>query len=224
MRRRSAAWLAAVLALGAGVPEAADAAITIELVWTSTTGGGISGSSSIAAAPGDQLVGEIRITPDTGGVLAYAVSLEFDTDLDDELDLVGFTEALPAAMETNISPGIGLAQDSTPSAKGRALTFEAVCGNCNGPTSGTFVAGTVTFDVTGNVASDGHDVFTGTFNVVSDGVGNNAFQIVTPVFLNASVNQAGIDVPIVSTPGVLATSLVILLGVWMVSRRRSLSR
>jgi hypothetical protein len=57
-----------------------------------------------------------------------------------------------------------------------------------GPTSGTFVAGEVTFDVTANMRNDGADVFTGIFDP-QDAVDNNAYALITPVFFNASVNR-----------------------------------
>jgi hypothetical protein len=99
MRLRSAILFATLLSVIPGVAQEAQAAIKVDVVWISTTGAGTPGGPSIDAAPGDQLVAEIRITPDGGGLAAYAISLEFDTDLGDELDLVSATEFLPGTME-----------------------------------------------------------------------------------------------------------------------------
>ena len=210
MRIRSATLFAVLLALTPGVVREAQAAIAVELVWTSTTGAGTTGGSSIDAAPGDQLVAEIRITPDSGGVAAYAVSLEFDTDLGDELNLVSFTEFLPAGMQASFSPGaVESAQESTGAQKGNVLTYESVTLSIAGPTSGTFVAGQVTFDVTANVTSDGNDVFVGPFNANADGVGNNANVIVSPVFSGAAVNQVA-AVPTLSAWGMISMTLLLL--------------
>ena len=53
------------------------------------------------------------------------------------------------------------------------LTYEAYT-FLSGPVSTTFAIGTITFDVTANVASDGPDVFSGFFNVGADGVVDNS--------------------------------------------------
>jgi MYXO-CTERM domain-containing protein len=193
-------------------------------VWTSTTGAGTPGSSQIVAAPGDQLVGEIRVTPDAGGVGGYAVSLEFDTDLENELDLVSASETLPAGMDGNLSTGVvSPTQESTAGQVGRILSFEAVSLTA-GPTSGTFVAGVVTFDVTANVANDGADVLTGGFNVDFDAVGDNANALVTPIYRSASVN-ASQPVPGLAPPILVALTLLLSLGaLWALRRRHGVAQ
>jgi len=222
MRLRSAAWFAVLLGLAASLSGDAQAATTVAFVWTSTTGAGTPGTSSIDAAPGDQLVGEVRITADAGGLVGYSVSLEFDTDLGNELDLVSATEPLPSGMNAHASSGVGSTQESSAGQMGNVLSFDSLVLGSAGPTSGTLVAGVVTFDVTANVASDGADVFTGTFHVQRDGVGNNAYALVTPVFLNAAVNQLGGAPPVsgLLTPMLVVVSLVMSLGgLWTLRRR-----
>jgi hypothetical protein len=177
-----------LLGLSSGAAGPARAAVEVEVVWISTTGDGITGGASIGAEEGDQLVAEIRITPDAGGVSAYGISLEFDTDLKNELSLVSVTELLPTGMQFNLTTeDAASTQESSSSTKGHVLTIEAEALTTPGPTSGTFAVAHVTFDVTANVASDGDDVFTGSFGQ-QDGVGDNANQLVAPVFKDAAVN------------------------------------
>jgi hypothetical protein len=219
MRHRSAAFLAVLASLTLGAPGPAHAAASVAVVWTSTTGAGTPGSSSIDAAPGDQLVAEIRITADAAGVSVYGVSLEFDTDLENELDLVNATELLPAGM-SQLTSGVGSTQESTAGQEGNALLFEAIKAGAPGPTSTTVVAGQLTFDVTANVASDGDDVFSGKFGI-QDGALDNAYTPFVPVFANASVNLLGAPVPSMSRPGMVVTALLLLLGaLWTLGRRR----
>jgi len=225
MKLRSAVFLAVLLGLLPSASREAQAQppITVDVVWTSTTGAGTTGGSSIDAAPGDQLVAEIRIIADAGGVAGYAISLEFDTDFGNELDLVSATKFTPTGLPINLM-GTGLAstQESTGGQKGNVLTYEAVADPRYAGPTGIFVAGEVTFNVTGNVTSDGDDVFSGTFNAEADGVINNANAIVNPVFRNAAVNQiAGAAVPVLSAPLLVVLLLLILLGpLWVIRRDR----
>ena len=220
MRLRSATLFAALLGLIAGGAQEAPAATAVGVVWTSTTGAGTPGGSSIDAAPGDQLVAQIRITPDGGGLAAYAVSLEFDTDLGDELDLVSVTEFLPGSMEFAITPGVDSTQESTGAQKGYVYTYEAVTLTIPGPSGGTVVAGEVTFNVTPNVMSDGVDVLAGTFNINADGVGNNSNAIVSPVFSGAAVNSGAAAIPTLSEWGVIVMALLLLATGTIVWSRR----
>jgi len=221
MTLRSVASLLVASGLVFCVAAAAPAAVTIEFVWTSSTGAGVPGGASIAAVPGDQLVGEVRVTPDAGGVGAYSVSLAFDSDLGDELDLVGVSEFLPGVMEYNFSPGaVESTAESTGASAGSVDSIEAVVLTVPGPTSGSFVAAEVTFAVTANVATDGDDVFLGAFNSPVDGVGDNAYALVTPVFVHAAVDQGAVAIPSLSRPALVALPLCIALAALLLLRRR----
>ncbi len=68
--------------------ESAQAALTVELRWVATTGFGTTGGNFIQAEPGDRLTLDIFIIVDEAGVLNYSISVVFDADLGDELDLV----------------------------------------------------------------------------------------------------------------------------------------
>lgn len=110
-RRRSpaAVWTAAaVLALSLVSAGAARADLALDLVWTSTTGSGVTGSNVIDAVPGDVLELDVIATVDAavyttdgqgnlvvvspGGVDNYSLSVEFDLAGLDELDLLDAIE------------------------------------------------------------------------------------------------------------------------------------
>jgi hypothetical protein len=222
MKRLQSAVFVVVLGLVSGVPLVGHAFLKVELIWTATTGSGTPGSRTITASPGDQITGQIRVTPDATGVLAYSVSLLFDSDLSNELNLINVTENLPPGMEYNLAPGVNSTLESTPGTPGGVFSMEAVCLSCDGPTAGTLVAGTVTFQVTANVANDGDDVLTGTFNDASDGLANNALlPIEDAVFVSAVVNAGPLTVPALPHAGMLVAAATILLGaLWMLGRGR----
>jgi len=197
-------------------------ATSVEIVWTSTTGSGVPGGSSIDAVAGDRIIAEVRILPDTEGVRAYAVSVVFDSDMLNELDLVSATEFLPAQMEDNFSPGaVAATIESSNTAAGFVIEIEAVTLGNLGPTTGTMVAAELTFDVTANVTTDGNDVVPGAFNT-GDGTGNNSLNLITPVFVGAAVNLGAPSVPILSTPALISMSLLMAVaGIWAIVRRRA---
>lgn len=143
----------------------------------------------------------------TPGVSGYATTLSFDADLADELDLVSATEMLPPPMALQLSPGVVRAMiESNGSQAGSVGEFEALT-FFGGPTTGTMVAGELTFDVTANVATDGDDVTPG-FSVI-DGMGSNSYLGVTPVFVGAAVNLGATVVPSLSTSAMIVLALLL---------------
>jgi hypothetical protein len=173
------------LALGAA-PGAARAVPIVELVWVATTGTGSAGGATIAAAPGDVLTGEIRVTGDVG-ISSYGLSLEFDLDLGDELDVDSVTELTPPGFAFSFTPGVALVQESTAFQRGRVLTFEAATLGV-GPAA--FVVGHVVFTVGAGVASDGPDLFLGLFHAGVDGLFDDDGQDLAALadFRSATVN------------------------------------
>lgn len=73
LSRATVTGLIALLVAGA-----ASAAPTATLIWTATTGSGITGSSTIDAALGDTLTLDIQVMPDEN-VLAAGVSLDYQS-------------------------------------------------------------------------------------------------------------------------------------------------
>jgi hypothetical protein len=162
-----AGMVAAFSMLGATV---AGASATGSLVWVGTTGTGTTGSDSIDAQVGDVLTIDLFYTTDAAGVKAIAVTLDFDYDLEDELDLVSATEYNSKATYncspfptcyisfgpelSNFNPGVSGSQESSAAQKGSVNTFEQQTGG-TGPNGTTIRIGTVVFTVTANVNTDG---------------------------------------------------------------------
>jgi hypothetical protein len=182
--RRSVRWMASFLLIA--FAQSAGAAMTLDLEWTATTGSGVPGSNAIYAQPGDEVTLDIIATVDEVGVDAYQVSVAFDLNQLDELDLIEAIEfdhqanvdcdplieeqlgPFPACFTNfgnelvNATPGtIELEIESSPGVEGLAGGFEAVAEDPPpdaGVVSLSFRVGRVRFLVTDNVASNGFDL------------------------------------------------------------------
>ncbi len=144
--------------------------VNIDLIWSATTGAGATGTSTIAASPGDELTLDVVLNPDERGVHGYGISIEFDRN-GKELTITDAIELLPEGFEFNFTPGPGDRRDSTPTEKGFQHTFEAATIG-DGPTAGPLLIGQAFFTAVSPVA-DGDDVFSGLFNVRIDGLFDN---------------------------------------------------
>jgi hypothetical protein len=189
-----------LLALAPGIAAAAPA---LSIVWSATTGSGSPGMSTIEAQNGDILTAQLWLAADVEGIFCYSVSLEFDQDLDDELDLVSTTGFLPAGFDTNIGANPASSSESSGGAAGTVYSFDACCflPPC-GPVSTSFLIGEIEYDVV-NVSSDGEDLFTGLFNAGIDGIGDSSGANISfsAIFSNATVDSA---VP-PATPSIVIT-------------------
>lgn len=172
------------------VPTGGLATPLIDVIFTGSTGAGTPGGSSIRAAPGDVLTAEIRVAAGSEGVSSYGLSLRFDEDLGDELDLEGpASEFLPEGYDFNLTEGVDSSRESTSSVAGYVRTFEAAT-FAEGPASEAFAVGTVDFLVNDGVEADGTDLRVGLFNPGVDGLFDNAGNDLGPssTFGTASVN------------------------------------
>ncbi len=207
---RIALALAASLAC-VGIAGAAQASIGVELVWISTTGSGIPGSSVIEAEPGDELVLEIRIHVDSAGVQGYGLSVLFDDRLMDELDIVSVEELddiptlecepFPSCFSqnplTNVTMGVVETEtESDADTAGLVGSFEAIAKAIDGPVDFMSPVGRITFQVTDNVDTNGPDlegsVLTGTDGYLDNnldfvGIDDMPSPLVTPGFAAVSL-------------------------------------
>jgi hypothetical protein len=76
----TAGWLSLIALLSLAVANAAGAAPSASLVWTGTTGSGVTGGSSIEAAVGDTLTLDIVLTPDAAGIAGAALTLGYNSN------------------------------------------------------------------------------------------------------------------------------------------------
>ena len=188
-RARAAVALAAITTL-LGAPSVV-LATPIGITFTETTGLGVVGSNTIDAAPGDVLTAVVTLFPDAGGVSNYGVSLLFDEDLGDELDLISVEELATAPLFNFGSPlGCGSTQESSSTEAGSVSFCEAGTFG-NGPVEpATIEIVRVVFQATASVATDGADIQTGLFATGLDGIFDNAgIEVADPVFGAAVVNR-----------------------------------
>ncbi len=178
---------AAVLFIGAALAFNASATM-VDIVFTATTGSGTPGTNKIGAEAGDLLTAIVSIEPDAAGVSSYGISVLFDMDLGNELDLDSVTELLNAPFTFNFDPGCASTQESTGAKVGNVLTCEAATFGAGPPPPTSVAIMELKFLVTANVVDDLFDIELGFFNPGFDGVFDNAGGSVNPTFGRASVN------------------------------------
>jgi len=142
--------------------------------------------TEIVALSGDVFTTAIKMILRSGDTVSgYSVSVRFDADFGNELNIVSVTE-------TNfVTDGSGTlfpatanvfsAVDSTSLLVGNILSFEALTLGTPLSTPGNYTIGTITFRVTDNVSTDGFDAEVGLFNSGFDAVIDGSFLPATNV-------------------------------------------
>ena len=130
----------------------------VAIVWTASNGSGVPGSPHIEAEVGDQLTATVYLTAGSEGIQSYNVSVSFDTELADELDLVSATGFLPADFDVAIGGNPASTQESSLSVPGQVVGFAAAAdGLMAGPTESRFAIGEIVFEANTPV-KDGIDI------------------------------------------------------------------
>lgn len=222
MRTLTIAFSAALMAL-AGFAGTANAGLIGTLVWKST------GTSDLTVGVGGITGNEtalqlnIVLTATTGGVSAYGVSLQFDTDGDDELDLVAANERPSITIGNRTLTAISLntlsaTRESILSGQdGRANNFESASLTQSFDATKTWVAGNIIVDISdGNWNTDGPDIFLGLFDAINDGIVNADSGLV-----NTQGTFSGAALNLIPEPGTASLLGFGLLGVLAIARRRS---
>jgi hypothetical protein len=163
------------------------------------------GTNSIVLAPSATatLTLDIRIAVDGGGLSSAFLSLEFDRDLQDELNILSFAELTwtgammsPSGLPKLEPFALGVAtQESTGTQMGKLYTFDvttiSTASDCC-PVNTTIAFGRVVFTTNHlGFPLDDIDIFSGLFNVGIDGMFNQAGVSIghTTAFGTARIHQ-----------------------------------
>jgi len=212
MRTLAAVTMAGLVAIM--VAGAATAAPSVDLIWTGTTGAGVTGSNSIDAAAGDTLTLEVRVNADAEGLTGWFLTLGWDA-----ADLTG-QNAVECPSPPNLAPGLcsnssfntwspltpGVVIDN---GARTAYQFDGANTNPSVTTGFTVVAGTIQYVLGASATSEAISLI---YSPGDEVVSNNAF---TAYFPPAS---AFVVVPEPATGGLLALGLGALA---FVGRRRA---
>jgi hypothetical protein len=165
VRKSSLVSLIAGLFLLVGVSSAS--ASTVNLIWTGTSDPanttGIGTSTVGVNGSGVILTLDLLIGIDELGLSSAGLDLEFDVGLDNELDIVSFSEqswanAKATRTLTQLSPGLSGTQESSASEEGQLFGFETFTLGL-GAQSITLTFARMVFVTTPNVSSDSLDLF-----------------------------------------------------------------
>ncbi len=210
MRRTRWLWLALLTSFGFAGNAAA--LPVIDVVFVQQNGAALAPTPAVAANPGDQLSAQVRLHADSAGVSSYSISLVFDPDLGNELDLLSVNELPPVEFEIDLDPGAPFSQESTGLQEGRIQSLVAASLG-PGVAEGLYILASLEFLVTGNVSSDSIDVFPGLFASSVDGLFASDGSDLAPF-----VAYQGVSVNLVPEPG---TGALLMLGLVLLAPFRA---
>ncbi|MCH2173289.1 PEP-CTERM sorting domain-containing protein [Myxococcota bacterium] len=228
MRKLALATLMVSLGLVSAATMAS--ATSVSLVVVDGVGAGIdsfTGSSVTATGTGDgTFTVDVQINVDEAGLSTMFMSLEYDTDLGNELNTVGFQEMSWSLVNmmgnttrqlSQLNGGVNSSQESNGTQEGQLYTFDAYSTG-SGPASTSITFARVVFSLnSGNISSDGDDIFSGFFNGSVDGAFDNASPNGNDI--GSGITFSNIAVNLVPEPGTLSL-LGLGMGALVLSGRR----
>lgn len=247
VRRAIATGLAATLAVACGLvlPDSARAEIRLFMEWTDTSSDAPDSLASLGTpdyvgVEGDVVALTLFLGLDDGDwVSAYSVSLEWDNDLGDELDLLSISEvpflSAGGAILTHFDIGQGFVAESDIESVGTVQNFEAQTlslGIQGGPDTQRLELATLQFALTSTLETDGDDLRLGFFDSGVDEVLGcppiDPEQECLPeeavyAVVGDAVALSPASVSLVPEPGAGALVASVLVGVGVL-RRRALRR
>lgn len=157
------------------VPLCAYANPAVTLRWSGTTGSGTTGSSAISVSNSQPETLTLEVVVDTHleEIQGLSLSLDYDTDGDDELNQlsrkeISWSNAKASRTLGPFGAGVATSQESTTSVPGKAHGFEGVS-LAAGPKGVSFVFARIVFVTRpGRIQSDGDDVISGFLDAGQD--------------------------------------------------------
>ncbi len=186
--------------------------VGLAIVGTAAGGAGIFSSTAssvtLNVSGSATLTVDVQVDIDSRGLAGLFMSLKFDTDGENEVNVVSFTELSWAFVNMmgattselgQLTTGINSTQESAAAVEGQLYTFEGQSLG-TGPANTTLTFARVVFSTnSANVATDGDDIFSGTF-FPGEVVGCNS----PGCDITSSVSFGGIAVNLVPEPGTIS--------------------
>ena len=195
----------------------ATAGVTVDLLFVARNGSAIAATDTVTADPGDTLTMAVRFTNDVP-LTGIALSLNYDLDGDDELDVVRATQW--AGVQLNKLSTVTFSSFQVALGPSTQTFIGSFTGGVIPGYStltlppNTYQIGTVTWTVNAGVNSDGADILTGFLIPGFDGLLGSGFADISDqaMFHSATVNL----IPEPGTAGLLCAGLF---GLVALSRR-----
>ena len=211
------AMVGAMVGLG-GFARDASAGSTVDILFVGVNGGSISATNTVTAAPGTTLTMALRMRTDQPLTIAV-FSLNYDTDGDNELDMISAFQwsgvAIVKAGSDFFAPvgAMNLPTNTTVGSFQGGTTNVALPRTLPGNGAVSYQMGTVVWKVNAGVNADGADIVSGLLSKGIDGWYDSAFNAVLGLqFNSATVNF----VPEPGTASLLGLGLV---GLMLMGRR-----
>jgi hypothetical protein len=208
-------WLGILLGLSWATQ--AGAVPSVDLYFVGRNGAPVADATSLEVAPGDLLDVEMRMTTDERGVLAYSITVDFDSAGHARLIPTDFSIVLPPALDSILGVGPPWGPDHPDGAPGFVRLFNAATLDTDPDTRNkVFAIGRLSFEVTSNILDGPASIAPGLFYQGVDEILSNDLVLIggSYVFDDISAEFAMGSVTLTAVP---EPSTALLLGAAMIS-------